>query len=337
MRIAMPQLMEHPIPTDSAVAAEPSPDVIERAAEWMSHLESGDADDMDIAAFEQWKAAHPSHAVAIERMGGLEDRLRNGSPASQEALRRLYLGPRKRMGGAVLIVALLAGAGWFASRLPEVQLYFADERTIAGEMRDISLPDGSRIVLASESAADFDMTKGRGVVRLLRGELLAEVAKGQARVFLVETEDGMAEVLGTAFTVRKENHSTAVAVINSQVRACPAPPDPAKCITLSPGERARIADGAVTRLSNVDPGNVAAWAEGWLPAEETPLAHVLDELNRWRKDPIRFDRQDLADIRVSGIFPLRDTDSALANLARSQPITIDRRDPVSPLVRRNPN
>lgn len=322
--------MDRPPTSIKSGIAEPTPDVIERAAEWMAHLESGDADDADMAAFESWRAEHPAHAVAIERMSGLG----RGSEAARETLRRLFLRPRRRGGGAALVIALLAGGGWFLSRLPAAQVYCADERTIAGEMRDVPLIDGSRIVLASDSAADLDIGSGRRTVRLLRGEMLAEVARGQAARFRVETPDGTADALGTAFTVRREEGATLVSVIASQVRACPVSAAPAQCVTLAPGERARIADGAVARLANVVPEDIGAWVEGWLPADDIPLAELLDELNRWRKIPIRFDRQSLSAMRLSGIFPLRDTDSALANLARAQPITVDRRDPASPIVRR---
>jgi transmembrane sensor len=317
-----------PTSTDKA-CMEPTGEVVACAAEWMAHLESGDADEADLAAFEKWKAGDPSHALAIERMR----RFGNGSEVERETLRRRYLGPRRRLGGTVLAVAMLASGAWLLSRLPMVELYLADERTVAGEMRERTLIDGSRIVLATDSAADFDDARGHRTVRLLRGELLAKVVKGQG-VFRVETADGTAEALGTAFTVRKEKRESVVAVISSQVRACPASSDRTSCLTLSPGERARIADGRVTRLSNAEPGDMGAWAEGWLPANDMALTDLLDVLNRWRANPIRFDRQALSDLRVSGIFPLREGEGALANIARSQPVEIDRSDPRHPLIRR---
>lgn len=325
----MRALMERPpIPTDLS-EAEPTPQIIERAAYWIAHLGSGDAKDADFAAFEDWRAEHPAHALAIERMSGLGA----GSDVERETLRRLYMGPRRFSGGALLAIALVTGGGWLLSRLPMVELYMADERTATGETRERRLADGSRIVLATDSAVDVDMMRDRRTVRLLRGELFAKVAKGQG-TFRIETADGTAEALGTAFTVRKEERGSIVAVISSQVRVCPTSRDSIRCLTLSPGERARVADGGVTRLSGADPGDLAAWTEGWLPANDMALPDVLDALNRWRRNPIRFNRQALSDLRVSGIFPLREGGGALANIARSQPIEIDRSDPGRPLIRR---
>ncbi len=311
---------------------EPTPDIVLRAAEWMAHLESDDVGAADVTAFEAWQAEHPAHAIAIARMGGFD----RAPEVEREALRRLFLRApsHRRLGGAALIVAMLFGVGWMMSHLPTFQLYFADERTAAGDLRAVPLADGSRIVLASNSAANIDMGDGRRVVRLLRGEVLATVAKGQPTRFRVETADGSAEALGTAFTVRKDARATIVSVVSSQVRVCPAVAEAAACLTLSPGDRAQIADGVVSRLTPVAPADIAAWTDGWLSVDKQPLDEVLDALNRWRETPIRFDPQALSGLRVSGVFPLRDTDSALTNLARSQPIMVDHEDPASPVVRR---
>lgn len=320
-------------PRNTDPAAEPNAEVVERAAEWMAHLGSGDADADDMAAFLAWRAAHPSHALAIERMGGLGGR----TGVEREALRRLFRPRARRRGvaGAVTAIIVLVGAGWFAARLPIVQIPFADERTAIGEIRPVVLPDGSRIVLASGSAVDIDMDGGARTIRLLQGDVLSEVVRGRDAPFRVVTMDGVAEALGTSFTVRKEEKGTQVAVISSRVRVCPAAGRDG-CRILAPGERVRLSDGGIARLPDIAPGDAAAWADGWLPADGRLLVEVLDELNRWRESPIRFDRAALKDLRVSGIFPLRDGDGALANLARSQPIAIDRSNPASPVVRRKP-
>jgi len=328
----MRSLMEHRAIEPRQDKSEPTPDIVERAAEWLAHLESGDADGADWAGFEAWRSEHSAHELAIERLGGMGERLRGGSEVERETLRRLFLRPRRRMGGALLAVTVLGGVGWLATTRLEVQLYFADERTAVGEMRSVTLADGSRVVLSTDSAADVGQNGGRSV-RLLRGELLAEVAHQGPTPFVVQTRDGTAEALGTAFTVRKDAEATLVTVVSSHVRACPAKSAGTNCLTLAPGERARLKGDEAIRLDPVSPSDAAAWSEGWLPVEDRALGDVLAELNRWRSGPIRFDAAALSTQRVSGMFPLRDTDQALANLARSQPIAIDRSDPASPIVR----
>lgn len=314
-----------PRPTSAAKPDEtPSAAVVERAAEWLAHLESGDATDADRVAFRAWRDAHPSHALALDRMGGLV-----GDRAERETLRRLFLRPGAKAPAAMLGLAALGFAGWLA--VQATATLHADQRTQIGETRAVALKTQDRIVLATDSAADID--DGRRTVRLLRGELLARVVKGAPAPFVVQTRDGTAQALGTAFTVRQLADATRVTVIESRVRVCPARQADA-CLILAPGQQATMTRDAVTALPDAAPATAGAWSEGWLPVEDQPLVDVLDELNRWRAKPIRFDRQALADLRVSGVFPLRQTDRAVANLARSLPLRIDRTDPTSPLVAR---
>lgn len=313
-----------PRPISAAAPHEPpSPAVVERAAEWLAHLESGDATEADRAELQAWRNAHPSHALAFDRMSGLGHHW--SQRAEQETLRRLFLRPSKGP-TALLGLAAVALTGWFA-----LQHNAADQRTVTGETRTVALKTHDQVILATDSAADID--DNRRTVRLLRGEVLARVAKDAPAPFVVQTRDGTAQALGTAFTVRRLQDATRVSVIESHVQVCPAH-HPDACLTLAPGQQARMTRDAVTALPDAAPTTAGAWSEGWLPVEDQPLVEVLDELNRWRARPIRFERQPLADLRVSGVFPLRQTDRAVANLARALPLSVDRTDPASPVVSR---
>lgn len=314
---------------------EPTTAIVEQAAAWLAHLESGDADEADLVAFRQWRGANRAHALAIDRLGGLGARLSQSATVEQDTLRRLFLKRPRRRGLAVVALFLaMGGAGYLVSQTTPARIYLADERTAIGETRKVALADGSRIVMGTGSVADLDERGGRRDVELLRGEVYAEVAKGGARPFTVHTADGSAEALGTAFTVRKTADDTRITVVESHVRVCPADAPRAACITLAPGEVARMTATRGERLAAIDPAEGAAWTEGWLPVSDRPLVEVLDELNRWRTVPVRYDRPALAGLRVSGMLPLNDTDRALVNLERLLPITVVRRGGGAEVVRR---
>lgn len=330
----MPLPME-PTPALTIRDDEPSVAVVRQAAEWLAHIESGDASEQDYKDLEAWRSADPVHAVALDRLGGVRERLDGAPQLERETLRRLLLQPKRARGASFLGILTLTGVCWAASGLPIVELQFADQKTAAGETRALSLPDGSDIILSTDSAVDVDVDANSRTVRLLRGEILAHVAKREGALFTVESGDGTAVALGTAFTVRKEADSTMVAVATSHVRICPALGGELGCVTLAPGQRGRLTRQTAERLPDVTAGDVGAWADGWLAVDDRPLVDVLDELNLWRAQPIGFDRRALADLRVSGIFPLRDTDKAVINLSRLLPIIIDRSDPSAPIVRRH--
>jgi len=56
------------------------------------------------------------------------------------------------------------------------------------------------------------------------------------------------------------------------------------------------------------------------------VTEVLAELNRYRAVPARFDAARLANVRVSGSFPLTDTDHALEGVSRATGLRLDRAD-----------
>ncbi|WP_206243469.1 FecR family protein [Novosphingobium terrae] len=315
---------------------EPTPQMVEQAAQWLAHLESGEASPADQTDYQVWHDAHPAHALAIRRMSGFAARLDSHKPVARETLRQMFLRPKRQLGGTLLGLCLLAGTGLLAWHALPHELWLADHRTPVGVTRSVPLADNSRITLSTDSAVDVDERHDQRRIRLLQGEVLAVVTEQRHAPFVVVTSDGTAEAMGTQFTVSKSAEGTQVTVIRSHVRACPTGAEPSACLILAPGQSVRLANGRATRLGDVAPGDAAAWSEGWLPVEDRPLADVLGDFNRWRTSPLRFDRADLAGLRVSGIFPLRDTDRALGNLVLSQPILVDRSDPQAIRIRRRP-
>jgi transmembrane sensor len=319
---------------DPGQAGEPDVVTVREAAEWLAFLESGDANEADHREFEAWREADITHALAINRLSAIQDGLAGSSEEERATLETMLLRSRRRLGGPLLTVLVLVGVGWVAWRLPVAQFYLADQKTGVGETRTLALQDGSELTLSTSSAVDIDVGEHRRVVRLLRGEVLTHVRKRAPQSFIVETDDGTAAALGTAFTVRKADGATIVAVAESRVRVCPSRADEPHCITLTAGERCRMSDQRVERLSNVLAADVGSWAGGWLSVDDRPVTEVLDELNRWRATPISFNRAELTGLSVSGVFPLLDTDRAAANLTRLLPVELSRSDPAAPAMRR---
>ena len=61
--------------------------------------------------------------------------------------------------------------------------------------------------------------------------------------------------------------------------------------------------------------------------QDAALPDVLDELARQRKGILRYDRAALANIRVSAVLPLGDTDQALRLLSASHHLQLTRMTP----------
>lgn len=311
--------------------AEPDRQTIQEAAAWHAQLGDEECSEDDRAAFARWLAASPANATAFDRMTEVAGRVASQGPVGRTVLSAM-LGSRRRPNLAIGMFLLAGGSliGWAASENPSIRASIADRRTSIGELASVSLASGDRLKLDTDSAADID--RGDRTIRLWRGGIMAMVRAGLAQPFIIRTDNGTAQALGSRFSVRVEGDATLVSVIEHSVRACPAQRD-RTCLILGEGQSARLDRDGVHRLGDADPAAISAWSEGLLVVEERPLARILDELNRYRRHPIRYDPADLIDLRVSGTFPLTDTDRALTSLSMALPVAIDR-DGTAVTVRR---
>ncbi|CCW17325.1 FecR protein [Sphingobium indicum BiD32] len=311
--------------------------MIEQAAYWAAQFATDQATQNDRDACEAWCREHPLHRLAMDRMRGLDAQFDSTDDIGRETIETV-LERRSRkgrwFGGFTLGLVLLVGGGWLAAQSLTVRAWFPDYKTARGEQRTVTLADGSGLTIDTDGALDFRRDDANRTVTLFRGQILARVAKDEARPFVVETRDGTATALGTAFIVRRDEDATTVTVIESNVRVCPAKASPETCSDLSPGDQVRLEQGRLSRLGRIDPGTAAIWAEGWLAVDDQPVAGVLLELNRYRRQPVRFDADELAGVRVSGSFPLADSDRALDGIVRLTGLRLSRAQDGFPVVSR---
>ncbi|MET4898426.1 FecR domain-containing protein [Sphingomonadaceae bacterium jetA1] len=302
-------------------AAEPGRKAVEQAAAW--HAQLGDAawDESDRQDLDAWLETDPAHRIAFERMARIGGRMAPADAVTRTALRAMYRAkaPRRAMVG-ILLAAGLAGGGWILADNPAIRTQMAAERTAHGQRASATLATQDRLTLDSDSALDID--NHRRTVRLWRGAVMATVHHGAPLPFVVRTPQGTAQALGTQFSVRVVEDATIVAVITSQVRACAALARPS-CVTLGPGQAARLDAVGAHRLPAMDARAEQGWPEGLLVADDLPLSRVLDQLNRYRAAPIRYDATDLQGLSLSGTFPLTDSAQALAGIGAALPVTVE--------------
>lgn len=69
---------------------------------------------------------------------------------------------------------------------------------------------------------------------------------------------------------------------------------------------------------------VAAWEQGFIYADEMRLDVLIAELSRYRRGVLRCD-PEIAALKVSGVFQIKDTDKVLQLLATTLPIKVQMR------------
>jgi transmembrane sensor len=191
-----------------------------------------------------------------------------------------------------------------------------------GERRTVTLADGTTLTLDTDSAADIRYTESARRVRLVRGAIM--VTTGHAdigmRRFFVDTTQGTLEALGTRFAVRQDAADARLDVFEGAVRIEPADA-PQNSVVLHAGERARFDRRHIQSPAKLRADD-AAWTDGLIVASAMRLADFLDELARYRHGIVRCDAS-IADLRLSGTYPLDDTDRVLAALTYSLPVRVD--------------
>lgn len=298
------------------------PRILEEAADWLVRLHDSAASERDWQACALWRARSSEHARAWAQAERLLGKL--GSLPPDLALpvldRPRRLNRRALLG--MLMALPAAGLGW---QLAREQGWTADYRSATGERRRIELADGTRILLGTASAIDVHFDAQARFVRLRQGELLVETGRDPAfagqphRPLRVGTEQGVMEALGTRFTVRRDEAATRIALQEGAVRITPARAGPAAQRVLQAGEQVsfdRDAIGAPRPLEEAE----LAWTQGMLLADNMRLGDFARELARWRGGFIQCDPA-VAGLRVSGAFPLNDTDRALVMLVSTYPLT----------------
>ena len=300
--------------------AAPAPRSIEeQAALWVVRLDEEAADEASRTACAQWCAQDPRHARALDAMRRMWESVTPQTPVPARRPAR-EPGSRHALGLLVIVPCLV----WIASALPW-RYWLADERTAVGEVRQFTLADGSQVTLNSDSAIDIDLSGDKRRLRLRRGEIYVEVAKGSAP-FVVIDRDGAARALGTRYAVRRDAQDTLVTVIESRVRVRPrAALD--QSVELVAGEQVRFDRHGITRPASVAAPGALAWRQGRVVFQDAPVAEVLRELARYRPGLLLVDDEALAGLRFTGVLPTGQSDGALALLCAALPIEVSRISP----------
>lgn len=302
-----------------AIAIDPQ--ILDEAADWLLQLHDGAVKESDRIACERWRQRSPEHARAWARAELLMNKLGGLPPGlAMPALRRpANVGRRAAVVKLALLLAAVP-ASWGAWRFIDEQEWTADYRTAVGERRDLRLADGTRLALNTATAIDVHFDEKHRTVALREGEILVETAPDIAakhRPFSVNSIQGNMEALGTRFSVRQRDALTHIAVLEGAVRITPEDAKAAQQV-LQAGQQTTFTKRNVQASIDAD-DSVIAWMQAMLMADKMPLGDFADELSRYRRGIVRVD-PTLANLRISGAFPVGDTDQTLSMLVSTYPI-----------------
>jgi transmembrane sensor len=306
-------------------------DSLEQAAHWYALLQSEQVSDEQRHAWQGWLSQRPQNRLAWHHVEAVSQRFKPLRADGERDAAMVAVGvssveikKRRRILRGLAVTAGIGLSGWLGWRFTPageaVLAWQSDFHTAVGEVRQLVLPDGTRLWLNTHSAVDLAFNDAARVLKLRLGEVLVETARDAGGCpFFVETDAGRMQALGTRFTVRQQDSHTNLVVFEGRVEIRNLS---GQHIIVSPGQQRQF---TATDIGPVMPADMArqVWTRGIIEAEDLPLRELLREMSRYQHGHISLSPQ-IADLRVSGRYPLDNIPKALGMLARDLPITVSR-------------
>lgn len=313
-------------PSRNVSHADPA---LSMAVEWMVLLRSGQVGNRERAGFEAWRTQSAANQAAYERITralGSFETLREHGVSGAIAHQSVQGLSRRSVMRATLSVAGLGaglGAGLLGWQVAGEQGLLADQHTGVAQRRQESLPDGSTLLLDARTALDVAAQPGQRTLTLRHGRMLV-TATGTQGLLHVQTARGRVSATQAQFVVqqRRDANALQVTTLKGQV-----------ALLTPAGETVELAAGRHATLAPPRPPTVAAargseamWTRGLVAMDNQPLAELVEALRDYRPGLLRVDPR-VAQMRISGVFSLDDTERTLRVLAETQPVRVNTRTP----------
>lgn len=333
---------------------------IEAALKWRAVMSDPPVSSADRLAFDAWLKADPTHATAYENaerfwtgLQPLQQAKLDQSffiPSWREHVQSTLFGtwqqlqnsgpaPAMAAGGAVAALLLvLVFLPWSNPTVPPAETTIASE---IGEVRNVTLEDGSLVTLGAQSKINIRFDENMRTVELMAGDAYFDVEKDAARPFLVIAGDMQAKVLGTAFDVQLGRGESRVAVSEGLVNVTyPTMPKGERVIgegdaasrqtrvlssrRLEAGQQvAATRDEGLGAVSTINSESIGAWRRSRLVYFDAPLSELVADANRYSERPIVIADEPLEDLMVSATFDSSDIDGMLETLTDVFPLDVD--------------
>jgi transmembrane sensor len=318
--------------------------VASEASSWFIEFRSGAMAAADRARFYEWLRRSPEHIQAYLEIAAGWAELPTADPDHQLDIQSLIARARESQDDNVVTLApreptlptpwrhsiaawaaSLAGVALIAGVAVLTYLYQANSyHTGVGEQRMVRLLDGSIVEMNALSSIRVRLSKAAREVDLREGQALFRVAKDPARPFLVHSDGTTVRAVGTQFDVYHKNTGTVVTVLEGRVAVAEMPDQasavPQRPLLLVAGQQVTVPAEHTTQEAprHADVAAATAWVQKRLIFEDTPLAEVAEEFNRYNSRRLVIADPQLRSVGISGVYSSTDPDSLLGFL-RAQP------------------
>ena len=202
--------------------------------------------------------------------------------------------------------------------------------------KEIILPDGSIVVLNSESTISYPKTFAGNERRVaLVGEAFFDVTKNQEQPFIIETKNAEIKVLGTSFNVNAHLPDNQVEIfVKTGLVKISDNRDVNKKILIKPGDVGLITNKNLSKILNKDLNRIS-WKTKEIIFHEDNLSNVIQTLNKVYNTNISCIDQNILDLPYTVTFRDQEIDSILNVICMTFDLKIDYTNDQINLIKHN--
>lgn len=257
----------------------------------------------DQVEFETWISISPTHRIAYLRLDASWKRAKRlvalRSP-SRNWRERLIFSPRGKIVTALSLSFVASMGAYYYFSLPKFSTY----STKLGERETLTLRDGTRIELNTDTVVQISDDLDRRHVRLERGEAYFDVVHDKAHPFTVSVGQDKVTDIGTKFVIRREPDRFSITMMQGAARFDGDDSGANKSLVLRSGD-AMIASAkgiSLTKKLRIETARETSWRQGVLVFDETPLSEAAAEFNRYNRIKIIVTDPAAAKVGIGGTF-----------------------------------
>ncbi len=189
-------------------------------------------------------------------------------------------------------------------------------KTPFGKIQEVTLPDGSMVLLNANSRLRFSKNWSKTEDRMvwLNGEAEFSVKhydlpQGAAQKFIVHTEGVNVEVIGTRFNLMSRGEKCKLALYEGKVELQLTKHPEQENIAITPNQVVQVDNGAVVRISEIKKVEIyQAWTKEHFEFDDTPLSEVALLVENTYGIKFIFKENTLKNKRLTASIPDDDVD-----------------------------
>ncbi|MBF7683678.1 FecR domain-containing protein [Acinetobacter sp. B5B] len=303
--------------------------IMEQAAQWFLILDDQNCSQEESQQFQTWLKQDSSHEDCFNEIKQTFDqfsqfRQTHRRPIPHQLIENSIQKTQessifKKQGLYSIAIIFLVFLLWWIS---PTEAWFADQKNAYNTWSETKLSDHSYIKMSGNTLFNVDYNQQQRNIHLITGNILVDVAKDSRRPFFVKTDHVAIKVLGTRFIVHHFKDLTVLTMLHSSTQVDISLKNrQKKTIYVHAGQQLVIDEQGDYSIQNLSIHLAEeSWKKQRLAVDLMPLDQVLNILQTYESNTLKYNPAQLHQIKVSAILPL--DGSGVALLQASLPISV---------------